>query len=318
MRTRLSLALLLVLLSASFEAGGLAGGGLPPESPAPPAPPAPSVPSVPQEAIVDEEAAKGPETYSATIADAFIGEQLDYTIGFWFFKSVAVGTLTFKRGADGGYEATLRAHASGGIVDKLLDRRRDKYTSYMYLSEDGAMFLTKSFKRVIVTSKKRKVKNKYVDYKNRILTIIKWKDEGEKESEAVGFPEGIIPVDPIAAFYNFRAGAYGPLTPGGEYSIPALPKKDGHVPEIYFRIITDEERAGRKKKDGTEFIADALIGKDLFGSDKGEMELFFNSRFVPIYAVAKGVDYLGNVRGTLVSSGPPVIAETPALAVAPR
>ena len=61
------------------------------------------------------------------------------------------------------------------------------------------------------------------------------------------------------------------------------------------------------------FLADALIGKDLFGSDKGEMELCFDSDFVPIYAVAKGVDYLGNVRGTLVRPGSvPVITAAPA------
>ena len=102
------------------------------------------------------------------------------------------------------------------MADKLLNHRRDKYTSYMYLSEDGTMFLTKSFERVITTSEKRRVKNKHVDYKNRILTVIKWVDDGEKESEAVAFPDGgTIPVDPIAAFYNFRAGAYGELKPPG-------------------------------------------------------------------------------------------------------
>ncbi len=243
-----------------------------------------------------------------TIADAFIGEQLEYSIGFWFFKSVATGTLTFKRGSDGGYVATLRAHANG-VIDKFLKRRRDEYTSYMYLSEDGTMFLTKRFERVIVTSEKNKVKKKYVDYNNRILTWIRWENGEERGSEAVGFPRNTQPVDPLAAFYNFRAGAYGPLKPGGVYRIPALPKSD-HVPEIYFRIITPDEMAGRKKK-GAEFIADALIGKDLFGSEKGELELFFNSRFVPVYVVAKDVDYLGNVRGTLVSE------ETPALAAGP-
>ncbi len=252
----------------------------------------------------DEAAQDVTQPQAATIADAFIGEELDYKIGFWFFKSVAVGKLTFEKGEDGGYKATLRAHATG-VIDKLLNRRRDEYTSYMYLSEDGAMFLTRRFERVIETRDKRRVKKKYVDYKNRVLTWISWEegeDGREEKWDAVGFPRGTLPVDPLAAFYNFRAGAYGPLKHGGEFRIPALPK-DGRVPEIYFRIVTPSEMAERlkKKKDhDAKYLADALIGKDLFGSEKGELELFFNSAFVPVYVVAKGVDYLGNVRGTLV------------------
>jgi hypothetical protein len=290
-------ALLLALLSAL---PGVAGAGRA------------LAPTIPPEAAGDEAPPSG--VPASTIADAFIGEALDYSIGFWFFKSVATGRLTFKRGADGGYEATLRAHANG-VADKLLKHRRDEYTSYMYLSEDGTMFLTKRFERVIVTSEKEKVKKKYVDYKNRIFTWMKWENGEERGAEAVGFPRGIIPVDPLAAFYNFRAGAYGPLKPGGEYKIPALPK-NGRVPEIYFRIITDAEMAERKGKSGSEFIVDALIGKDLFGSEKGEMEIFFDSRFVPVYAVAKGVEYLGNVRGVLVGEERPAGAAAPVRAVA--
>ncbi len=300
----LSLVLTTVFLFGLFEAVALGGGASPPVSVEPEK--APPVRTKAEEAPVAGEA---PKSYPPSIADAFIGEELDYSIGFWFFKSVAVGTLSFKRGPDGGYEATLEAHARG-VADKLLKRRRDKYTSYMYLSEDGRMFLTSRFERVITTSEKKKVKNKYVDYGKRLLTIVKWKDEGEKESEVIDFPEGIdgiVPVDPLAAFYNFRAGAYGELAPGGEYQIPALPKKDEGVPEIYFRIVTDAEFADRKTKAGTMFLADALIGKDLFGSDKGEMELCFDADFVPIYAVAKGVDYLGNVRGTLVTPDSPAV-----------
>ena len=295
----LSLVLLLVLLSVLFEAGVLAGGGSPPVASAPI-----------KEAVVDEPEAKGLSGAQApTIADAFIGEVLDYAIGFWFFKSVATGRLTFKRGADGGYEATLKAHANG-VADKILKHRRDEYTSYMYLSEDGTMFLTKRFERVIVTSEKKKAKKKYVGYKKRILTWMKWENGEERGAEAVGFSRGIIPVDPLAAFYNFRAGAYGALKRGGEYRIPALPK-NGRVPEIYFRIITGDEMDKRRKRKGSEFIADAFIGKDLFGSEKGEMELFFNSKFVPVYAVAKDVDYLGNVRGVLVGEERPARAAGP-------
>ncbi len=293
-----SIILCLIFLAASFSAPGVVfangeGGG-------------DGVEGVP-EAAVDEAGEAAPP---ATIADAFVGEELDYKIGFWFFDHVAVGKLTFKKGEDGGYEATLRAHATG-VIDRILKRRRDKYTSYMYLSEDGTMFLTSRFERVIETRDKRRVKKKYVDYKNRILTWISWEDGEDERWDAVGFPRGVFPVDPLAAFYNFRAGAYGPPRPGGESRIPALPK-DGRVPEIYFRILTPSEMAERTrgKDHGAAYLADALIGKDLFNSEKGELELFFNSALVPVYAVAKGVDYLGNVRGTLLAPEAKTVLKT--------
>jgi hypothetical protein len=235
---------------------------------------------------------------TATIADAFIGEELDYKIGFWFFDHVAVGKLTFKKSEDGGYEATLKAHATG-VIDKLLKHRRDVYTSHMDISEDGTMFLTRRFEKVIEVGGKKRVKKKYIDYKSRVMMWIGWGGGKDEETGATGFPAGVSPVDPLTAFYNFRAGAYGALRPGGEYRIPGLPK-DGRVPEMYVRIVTPDEMAERTRGKDSEYLADAFVGKDLFGSEKGEMEIFFDSRFVPVYAVAKGVDYLGSVRGTLL------------------
>lgn len=237
----------------------------------------------------------------STIADAFIGEELDYKIGFWFFDRVAVGKLTFKKSEEGGYEATLRAHATG-IIDKFLKHRRDEYTSYMDISEDGTRFLTRRFEKVIEKDGKKRVKKKYIDYKSRVMMWISWGGGKDEETGATVFPPGVSPVDPLAAFYNFRAGAYGTPGPGGEYRIPDLPKEDGRVPEIYLRIVTPDEMAERTrgKDHGAQYLADAIIGKDLFGSEKGEMELFFNSALVPVYAVAKKVTFLGNVRGTLV------------------
>ncbi|MBE9527929.1 MAG: hypothetical protein IME99_01680, partial [Proteobacteria bacterium] len=152
----------------------------------------------------------------------------------------------------------------------------------------------------------------YVDYENRIVSWINWGDGRDEKSGAVGFEEGLFPDDPLGAFYNFRAGAYGPLRLGGEYRITTFPKED-HVPEIILNIATQEQMLKRLRgRDApAEFLADALIGKEFFGSGKGEIEIYFSKELVPRYAVAKDVAIFGDVKGRLLGPGDEAPAEEP-------
>jgi hypothetical protein len=246
--------------------------------------------------------ARAAETIRA--ADALLGEELVYHISFWIFQDMAIGKVTLESDEDGGYVATLDAHTVG-MVDKIFQHRHDIYTSYLELSPDGTIFITKSFKKT--TDVNGKVRNgvTYMDYENRVMTWMSWGGGKEEKSGGSGFPEGVYPVDPLTAFYNFRIGAYGPAGEGREYRIPTFPK-DEKVPELYMRITTREEMKKRRrgvKAPAADYLADARIDKEFFGSGSGEIEILFTGGLLPVKAVAKDVAFFGDVTGTLREVG---------------
>lgn len=239
---------------------------------------------------------------ASTISEAFTGEEFVYQIGFWFFDDVAVGTLTFKDEGNGVFTGTLKARTTG-VVDRLIISREDTYVSRMRVSDDGQRLITERFEKTV--NKAGKVRNgvSLFDYKKNVMTWRSWGGGKEEKSGVASFPDGITPYDPIAAFYNFRYGAYGPVERGREYTIYSFPKED-HVPFITIRVATEKEikaRAGRYP-DKTEYLADARIDKELFGSQSGEIEIYFTDEMVPMHAVAKDILFFGDVRGDLSRS----------------
>ncbi|MDO8427264.1 MAG: DUF3108 domain-containing protein [Deltaproteobacteria bacterium] len=234
-----------------------------------------------------------------TIADAFTGEELVYQIGIWFFDEVAIGKVSLRKDGKGDYVAVLTAYTTG-VVDKVIKHRKDTYVSRMRLAEGGKRFVTLSFEKTIDTGDIRRSVTKF-DYDRNVMTWRSWGGGKEEKSGAVDLPKGIYCDDPIAAFYNFRYGVYGSAEKGREYWIYSFPKED-HIPKIYLRIATDEEMDKRLDKP-VDYLADAKIDKELFGSKSGELEIVFTKEMVPTEAVAKGLIFFGDVRGRLVAEG---------------
>ncbi|GMR05350.1 MAG: hypothetical protein BMS9Abin24_158 [Thermodesulfobacteriota bacterium] len=237
-----------------------------------------------------------------TIADAFVGEQLTYKIGFWLFDEVGQGSFSLKREEDGTYTGTLEAHTTGNVKRFILNRT-DAYVSHMLLSEDGQRFVTLSFEEFVTMRGKTRKKRRVFDYANNRMTWTSWGKDGKESTGEETYPGDIVPSDPIAAFYNFRFGAYGPVERGGEYVIHAMPK-GGKVPKITIRIATSEEVSKRpgKRPETMEYLADARIDKELFGSSTGDMEISFTREMTPVFVVAKDLIFFGDVRGSLISS----------------
>lgn len=239
-----------------------------------------------------------PAAEKKTIGQTFAGEELVYEIGFWVFDDIAESRLKLEEGEDGVYTATLTARTSG-IVDKILRHRKDRYVARLRMADDGGRFVTESFeKEVEMDGKGRKRAIHTVDYAKRTVSWTYWKgDEKEKEGTA-DIPEGMFVDDPIAAFYNFRFGAYGKIEEGRVYNIASFPK-DGRFPEISIRIIPEREIKKKRKRKTSDYLADARIDKDLFGSKNGEIEINFTNGMLPVQAVAKGVLLFGDVKGKL-------------------
>ena len=95
---------------------------------------------------------------------------------------------------------------------------------------------------------------------------------------------------------------------GKEFRMFAFPKGD-RVPEIKVRIAAKAElqEKARKNKSSSDFyapqrLAIATMGPELFASEG--VDLFFNSSFVPVEAVARDVMLFGDVRGRLTGGTP--------------
>ncbi|MBI5491848.1 MAG: DUF3108 domain-containing protein [Deltaproteobacteria bacterium] len=243
--------------------------------------------------------AHAPADKSRSIADAFLDEELVYEIGFWLFDEVAVGKVTLKKD-NGEYAAVLTAYTTG-VVDKILKHRKDTYVSRMKLAEGGKRFVTLSFEKTIDTNGEVRKSVTRFDYDKNVMTWRSWGGGKEEKSGTIDLPEDRYCDDPIAAFYNFRYGVYGPAEKGREYTIYSFPKED-RLPKIYLKIATDEEMEKRLNKP-VDYLADAKIDKELFGSKSGDIEIAFTKDMVPVEAVAKGLVFFGDVRGRLVHEG---------------
>lgn len=242
-----------------------------------------------------------PMAGKAPLPESYVGEELEYRIGFWLFNDVATGKVKLERDSSGGYVATLMAHTTG-FVDRLY-HRADTYTSYMVLSGDGRRLITTRFEKATETTAKTKRSLTLFDYSKGLMT---WRASETGKDDRTGeenIPEGVWPADPLAGFYNFRLGVYGPVVRGREYKIPTFPK-DGKARDIYMRINTKEEASERvnDRPIDNDYFADVKIDKELFGSQSGKVEIIFSPDMIPSSAVAKDIFFFGDVRGRLVKT----------------
>ncbi|MBI5903695.1 MAG: DUF3108 domain-containing protein [Deltaproteobacteria bacterium] len=239
---------------------------------------------------------------AANIADAFVNEELSYSIGFWLFEGVAFGKVSLKKGENGDYTATLTAHTAGAL-DRILYHREDTYVAHFRLAEGGRRFVTTSFDKTIESGGKVKKSLTTFHYDRGEMS---WNSREEGRGERSGvekLPPGVYYDDPIGAFYNFRFGVYGPVEEGRKYQIPSFPKK-GVVPMIHLRIADRGEfMEANSKETDADYLSYATIDRDLFGSQTGNIEIYFTRGMVPVEAVVKDLIFFGDVRGTLIKEG---------------
>ncbi|MBI3754467.1 MAG: DUF3108 domain-containing protein [Deltaproteobacteria bacterium] len=234
-----------------------------------------------------------------TIGEYFDGEEFTYTIGFWWFKNVALGKIGIHKKKDGLYEITLTAETMG-FIGFITGYRKDIYRAYTEEIEKGRRFRTKRFETIIKMGGMTKESYAEVDYQRRAYHWKSWKDGKEEREVTEPIPPGMFYDDPLTGFYNFRFGAYGQIKEGKEFHVPTFPSKG--VSTIYVRVATDKEKAERINPDPAlvSYLADIVIAKELFGSQTGKVEVRFNKELIPVQAIAKDLILFGDVRGTLI------------------
>ena len=249
-----------------------------------------------------------------SISDAFEGEELIYDMGFWIFKKIARGEFRLTKEPDGTFKAVLDASSKA----LLFRSTRSTYTAYMKVSTDGQRFITLRFEKY--SKKKGTVKKivKELDHERGILTITKWKNDKLKSTEEIEIPENEIYDDPLAAFYNLRFGAYGPIKEGGKYLITTFPEKGKEV-RIRARITGKKElkKGVRKRKNNAKMLMRAKLDKELFDSSSGDIDIYFDDKMVAIDVVAKDILLFGDIYARLKSNTRLSAKETPVTAPEP-
>lgn len=239
----------------------------------------------------------------AHIGERFAGEEFVYKVAFWVFTDVAVGSIGIRKGENGEYIATLKAQTTG-FVDRLFFHREDVYTATLKVVDNGKRFMTTRFEKSILSGEKKTRTLTEIDYKTGAISMKAWKDDKLRKSNEIKIPKGVTYDDPLAAFYNFRFGAYGPVKEGGEYHILTLPKEQN--PEIKIDIWMAPKKDFVEYSNGKDprarYFSKFHLDKELFDSASGVIEILFNENLVPVVAVAKDILMLGDVTGTLLET----------------
>ena len=232
-------------------------------------------------------------------------ETLVYDISFLIFRNAAVGKLSLKYLPERDlYEGVVTAQTKG-LIGLLSLFRKDTYRSLMRLSPNGRLIPVEFHKEVKMGGWEIS-SSTYLDYdkgKMRWNSVEINGDEKEVDIDSHPIPGGLVFEDFISAFFNLRRGFYGPIHPGQEAHVLALPTKkwfkEGQTEYQFFTV-----NVGRRnlEKDGVARLTISIkVPKELFGQKVGDIRFFIREDKVPSRIVVKKAILFGDMLGKLRS-----------------
>jgi hypothetical protein len=238
----------------------------------------------------------------SSIAEFFKGEELVYGIGFWLFKRVALGKMSFKEmEKKGHYMATLQAETLG-VLGWLARYRMDTYRSTMEEIDGGKRLRSLSFEEDVKIGSKVRRKSHLFDYQKRKWIQLRQRKDGVMERTEEEIPPGMVYDDFLTASYNFRYGVYGEIKRGRKYTVATFPRKGSSSYEV--RVAGKEEEENRKRsekfKDKKEFYVKLFLDPEITHSKEGLIEGWLSKELYPMEGTIKDVILFGDVKGTLI------------------
>lgn len=232
------------------------------------------------------------------------GEDYRYSIDFLFFSKLAEGELRFSETDQPG---VFRAELIGrtlGIASWLAGERTQTYRSLMEIKPDGSLRSIEHVARIVKRKwgkwRKRERRHFY-DYDQGKVFEEKFKEGQFHSKDEVDIPAGQLPVDMLTAFYNLRAGVYGPLVRGAQFLIPTYSGK-GFV-DIQVRVLTLEEQSKYSGFPADGLLLFAILDPELLDTNSGNLFCWINNAGVPERGIVEDVIGLGDVRGYLDGEG---------------
>ncbi|MGE4545579.1 MAG: DUF3108 domain-containing protein [Pedobacter sp.] len=232
--------------------------------------------------------------------DALCGETLLYDIAFLWFDQLAVGEFALvKTDEPDRYRAVLEAKTLG-VAAWLTSNRLQRYVSYLRLDNDGSlrpeshdadMYKTKG---KTVTSR---LKNWSYDYSRRIIIEKVTRNGRDRPVKNYAMGEGPAPYDILGAFYNFRAGLFGPLRDGASYKIPTFAR--GRSTDIGISVLPEKKRPKNTALPDGGLVVKVVLDPEVFDTGDGTLYIWFDKDLQPAKVIVKDVVGLGDVRATL-------------------
>lgn len=238
---------------------------------------------------------KGPMPF-----EAMLGESFSYDIAFLWFDRLAEGRLVFStEQPPNTYRAVLEARTLG-LAAWLTRDRVQRYVSVMEMAPDGQMRSLSHESRIIKgqgENRKDRIKRYTFDYQKRQVRYQRARDGKFYKEEMLPMGEDEFPNDILTAFYNFRAGVFGPFKAGARYTIPKFGRKG--TLEIVVEILPAEKWRGHPFFPPGGLLCRISVDPDVFDTEGGQVYVWFDDFGRPARGIVENVIGLGDVRGTL-------------------
>jgi hypothetical protein len=233
------------------------------------------------------------------IGARFIGEEVQYEVGFWVFPAVGGGLARFYELDNGSYLIVNEGRAQG-LAGWLSRHRREVQRAWLSADEPSNRLIPLRLEEESIIGDWVRKKTTRYDYSARRI-FMETRKEGETQREVVEIPPGMYYDNPISAYYNFRYGAYGKVEPGREYLIPTVPRKGKGV----FRVTVAPQREAalrreaEEEKKGKDLLVRIHLDQEFLGSPRGEIEVWFDNELNPVTGMIRKVRFFGDIKGRI-------------------
>jgi len=239
-----------------------------------------------------------------SIREIFLGEELNYQIGFWLFANLGEARIRLvETGKPGLYRASLEGRTLG-FLDSLLGEYRYAYVSLAELSPQKTRLRPLRFKLIKKRRNKESIRTVTFDYQNDEIVFSQTLSGGKIKKETKVMQKGQNFEDYLTLFYNFRNGCYGPLNRGQTYQLPLQAHKT--MDRLKLSVANKDQEAAQRQKEankiGKHFFVKFRIKSEDVSSKTDEVEGWLSQEGTPTKGVIKDVIFFGDLWGELVNA----------------
>lgn len=229
-----------------------------------------------------------------------LGEKLTYDLSFLWFDHLAEGSIALLPGPEPGQYTALLEARTLGLTAFLTRHRKEKLETIMELTPDG--FLRPLIQRARTikgegNGRTERVRSYRFNYHDRTV-LYKNSKTGRKDDIRTYTMDKDGPVyDVLSAFYNMRAGLFGPIVGGTHLALPTFTRRG--TEDIIIAQVVDEEKKRHSFFPQDLILCKVLVDPDVFGTKSRDIFFGVDEDMVPRRMMVKGVIGLGDARGVL-------------------